>query len=246
MQLKTFYTSIFITIISVFSVLAQVDSTNQSLSLTIGASLPMSNYAATTNDGGYAKLGLAIQSNYSYNFTQSIGAIASYNFFRNTINADALANNFKTKVESQIERSVDYSSSTANNWNAHSVLIGLNYLKSLTSNNKLAFHATMLAGSAFVYSPASETTVFVNNVFYRTTVKRSFNACLSYQIQAGLSYKTGPKTSLNFNANYLGMNLEGYNLEITDVGNNSYLNNKYQFKQSIEMLNLSIGIATHF
>jgi hypothetical protein len=246
MQFKTFYTSIIFIIITVASAVAQSDSTNQSFSLTVGASLPMSNYAATTNDGGYAKLGLAIQSNYSYKFNQNIGAIASYNFFRNTINADALANNFKTKVESQIERSVDYSSSTAYNWNAHTVLIGVNYSKSLTSNNKLAYHAAVLAGSAFVYSPASETTVFVNNVFYRTTVKRSFNACLSYQIQAGLYYKTGPKTSLNFNANYLGMNLEGYNLEITDVGNNSYLNNKYQFKQSIAMLNFSIGIATHF
>jgi hypothetical protein len=247
MNLRTTIVALAVCIFIIGNVSAQSDTTvNQSLSLVIGTSLPMSEYAATTATGGYAKTGLAIHSNYIYLFNKNFGACANYTFFLNKVNSDAVAKNYKSTIEGQINRSVDYSAATANNWNGHSAMIGLTYNKEFSTCKKLCLNASVLAGTCYAYSPASESTVLINRVYYSAVVKRSGNFCLSYQANVGLAYQTGPKTSLNFNACYTGMNLKGYNLDVTDLGNNAYINDTYQFSQKISMLSFAVGIATHF
>ena len=216
------------------------------LSFHIGASLPMSGYATKVENGGFAKNGLAIQGNYSLNLYKDFGFAANYSFFLHNLDDSALSKSFSAKAEAQVGNKVRFQESRANNWNGHAALVGVNYNKAISTNKKLVAYATLLGGICYVNSPASQTTVLINEAFYRTTVKRAANFCFAYQAIAGLNYMTGPKTSLGILTSYTGMHVRGYNLDITDVGNGSYLNKTYQFQQKISMLNVTVGITTHF
>ena len=227
---------------------AEKDTTqlNHALSLHIGASLPMSTYAQKAENGGFANTGLSIQGNYTLKLFKDFGFAANYSFFVHNVDDSALSKTFSAKAESQVGNKVRFQESRANNWNGHAAMVGVTYNKSISANKKLVFYATLLGGTNYVSSPASQTTVLINEAFYRTTVKRAKNFCFTYQALAGINYMTGPKTSLGILTSYTGMNLKGYNLEITDVGNSSYLNKTYKFQQNISMLNVMVGITTHF
>jgi hypothetical protein len=227
---------------------AETDTTRlkHALSLHIGTSLPLSIYAQKAENGGFAKNGIAIQGNYSLNLYKNFGFAANYSFFLHNVDDSALSKSFSAKAEAQVGNKVKFQESRANNWNGHAAMIGINYYKVVSKNKKLMFNATLLGGVNYVSTPASQTTVQINDAFYRTTVKRAKNFCFAYQALAGLNYMTGPKTSLGILASYTGMNLKGYNLDITDVGNGSYLNKTYKFQQKISMVNITVGITTHF
>lgn len=243
--------SLIITIIICFAgsvAFAQIDTIikKQSLSLTAGTSMPLSEYKQTTNGGAYANTGLTIQSRYTYELFKQLSVEANYTFFANGINTDAIASTNKKTIEDQIGKEVEYSGASGNFWYTHNLMAGPNYKINLTADKKFSANLGILCGASLVTTPASETVTSVNEVFYRSSSKRTQNITLVYQGIIGLAYQIKPKTSFTFNAGYIGMNLKGYNLEVIDIGNNSYTQTTYKFEQKISTLNFTIGIATHF
>ena len=164
----------------------------------------------------------------------------------NKVNDEALANDLKTTIESQVNNKLNYASAKSNNWINNALLGGFGLRNALNKNGKLVAFANFQAGIAYVFTPSTETFIQIDQLFYSTKVKRSKNFAPAFAGNIGINYIFTPKTSIIFNTNFSNILLNGNNLEVTEIGNNSYVSKEYYFEQKISSLNFSLGISTHF
>jgi hypothetical protein len=250
--MKGFCIAIFCTLLSSSTIFAQVDSLpvavkKQSLFLSAGLCMPISDYASTNgNKAAYANKGFATISNYNYGIYKMIEVVFSHIFIVNKLNDEVIASNLKSTIGAQVDNDITYTSAKSSNWNSNSVLGGLGLRTALDGKKKLKLYVNAQAGISLVNSPRSETLVQIDQLFYSTKVKKSMNWAPIFTGNIGINYLFAPKTGLVFNANYLNINLVGNNLDVTEIGNNTYQNKIYSFEQKINSLNFTLGISTHF
>lgn len=227
---------------------AQVKEKKQVFFMSAGYAMPLGDYASSlaAAQSGYAQNGFTTLSNYSIKLYQFIEFNASHLFVINKVNADAVAANNKMTIESELSNSIDYSAAKSNNWNTNALCAGIGVRFPLDKNKKVNLFANAQAGIALVNTPATETMIQIDELFFSSRVKRSQNFAPAYTGNIGILYQFTAKTGLVFNTNFVNLNVIGNNLNITDVGNNTYLNDTYSFEQKIQSLNFSIGFSTHF
>ena len=226
---------------------AQVKNKKQSFFMSAGVSMPLSNYASTNGDNSaYAKKGFSVTSLYNYKLASMIDLVFSHVFMINHVNEDALTTNIKNNIGAQVENEITYAAGKSTNWNCNSLMTGLGIRKDIGSNKKLSIYANVQGGICMVNSPATETIIQIDQLFYSTKIKKSNNLAPVYSGNLGLNYLFAPKTGLIFNTNFIGLNLIGNNLDVTEIGNNTYTNKTYSFEQKISSINFTIGISTHF
>jgi hypothetical protein len=224
-----------------------VKDKKQSFFITAGLSLPMAAYASTSEgNAAYAKTGFATTSIYSRNIYKMVEVVFSHVFIINKVNNDALVNNIKTTIGNQVDNDITYASAKSSHWNSNSLLAGIGIRKAIDAQKKLNFYANAQAGISLVNSPYTETIVQIDQLFYSTKVRKSTNWAPVFGGNLGVNYLFFPKTSLVFNANFISINLVGNNLDVTEIGNNTYLNKIYSFEQQISSLNFTLGFCTHF
>jgi hypothetical protein len=229
---------------------SQTDSLNkpvkkQTFFVSAGISMPISTGFASRADG-YAKNGFTTISTYSNQFYKMLEFSISHVFMVNKINTSDLANNLKTTIESQVNNKLNYTSAKSSDWINNALVGGIGIRKALNQNGKLVAFANIQAGIAYVFSPSTETFIQIDQLFYSTRVKRTKNFAPAFGGNIGINYMFTPKTGIIFNTNFSNINLNGNNLEVTEIGNNSYESKMYYFEQKISSLNFSLGISTHF
>jgi hypothetical protein len=216
----------------------------QVFSVSAGISLPMGSYSATEAGGGFAKAGFATNCSYRNNFYKFIEFAASYTFSLNKVDANALSNINRKLIESQVENKVEYTAANGGYWNIHTAMIGLGVKFDIGA--KVNFFANVQGGLAIVNSPNSETLVLINQTSYSTKTNSSWNSAPAIGANIGVIYHVGKKTGILLNMNGLQSTIVGNNLEVADIGNNTYKFDTYSFQQKITNLNISLGLSTHF
>lgn len=219
----------------------------QSLFVSAGISLPLSNYASTNGENSaYAKKGFTTTSLYNYKISNMFDLVFSHVFMINKINEEALTSNIKSNIGTQVENEITYAAAKSTNWNSNALMTGLGIRKDIGLAKKMNIYANLQAGICMVNSPTTETIVQIDQLFYSTKIKKSNNWAPVYSGNLGVNYLLAPKTGLIFNTNFIGLKLVGNNIDVTEIGNNTYTNKTYGFEQKISSLNFTLGISTHF
>lgn len=186
-------------------------SNNSTLSLSIGPSLPVGNYAKTdpaNNLSGYSKAGESINISFGYKLNKGIGLEAMLYGERNGLNTKAFANQLSELGFFAFYGDPRYYSNWTidkKSWYAESLLLGVTrqwYIGK--TNSRVSIVAKALGGLAYVQYPelSANSKSDTSYVIIRQNSASAFGA--SFLLSAGVEYKLSKNTGILFSCEYFG------------------------------------------
>jgi len=197
------------------------------LSLSIGPSFPVGDYAKTNvnnNLAGFAKTGEQVELSFEHKLSKHFGLAVMLHGQRNTINTTAMSEEF-----SQLKFYTAYFTGTtgyptippppvtssyytypnwkfdAKSWLTGSLLIGAaGDFPIDTKTNKLFITAKAMAGASYVSAPSMHGKSITDSTLAEVSQNGATAFAFSYLISGGLKYKLTQKLRLLFNVNYFG------------------------------------------
>jgi hypothetical protein len=199
---------------------AQTIPDKNTLSFSIGASLPVGNFSSTdpsNNLSGYAVPGLSANFSFNHKLNKQLGFTGMLYGQRNGINTGTLSDQLDKSYFFPIAFSTGspyFPSGDQGvyfNWNIEkkywyleSVMLGLREELLFKKNNKLSLVAKALIGAAYAQSPTlngKSITDTSYSVFYQSGAS-AFG--FSYILSTGMNYKLSDKLYLKLDAYYFG------------------------------------------
>ena len=217
------------------------------VAVSIGGSIPISNYAATDSTrgsgSGYAKTGVNLNLTAGYKFLPFMGAM---------IKVDASANKFDIETfAQQVSSPTVQTTATASPYSMGSVFLGPFFS---FSTEHVDFDLHTLVGASSMSFPKIGVTQSIPG--YPISIKSTFeipaSATFAYNVGAGLKIKFGGPVSLLLNADYFGAEYHYTNLKTTresavlGSSSTSSVIDKRSYKQKVDLVNLTVGVAFNF
>jgi hypothetical protein len=192
--------------VSIFTVqylYSQNEYKKDSLSFSIGASIPVGNFASTANIGECANF------SFDHKINKQLALIVMLYAQRNGLNTSAYAKEFaKTAFFADLPAlGPRYYSNwivDKKSWYMESLQIGIAKEIPFSGNNKISFIAKALVGAAYAQLPKLYAQSFTDTSYAAIFQNGASAFGLSYSIGAELKYKLNRKFDLIFNAAYFG------------------------------------------
>ena len=205
MKLRNLIILLVITISVPYQLLAQSNSERSSLSLSIGASIPVGDFSKTdanNTSSGYAKTGETVKLSFGYKLTKIIGLEAMAYGQRNTLNTGAFQKELDKTYFFQDARNYPNWEVEKKNWMTGSVLAGVTGEYAIDPKNKISIKAKALAGLALVKSPDLKAESRSDNAYATFTGNYGSDKGISFLLGAGLNYKLSNHFGLFLNSEY--------------------------------------------
>ncbi|HEX4374077.1 MAG TPA: hypothetical protein VHZ50_12305 [Puia sp.] len=211
--MKNCFLVILISIFAVQCLYAQKDSSKNSLSFSIGPSIPVGSFAGTDfskSSSGFAKIGEAVNFSFDHKLSEHLSFTVMWYGQRNGLNTKT----FQTQLATNSAFFWDLSSSEPRrypnwvvdkkSWYVGSLQIGITEEMPFSANSKISFIAKALIGGAYVQLPKLHAQSFSDTSYVVLQQNGASAFGLSYTIGAGLKYKLNKKFNLIFDADYFG------------------------------------------
>ena len=220
-----------------FNVYAQNFKKESSLTIAIGPSFPLGEFAdkdlynekdGLASVGGYASIA------YGYQFSRFFGAIASIDGRIHGVDKDALKA-YTLPTGSGASMSLETST-----WRFLRIMTGISQTVPITKNEKLALEIKELIGIQFSNSPEVQTSGFIPGVGSLNNVEESQSVnSFAFGLGLGFKYKLGDNLGLKFFGEYQGAN-PSFKYNYDDVSKT------YEVKQQTSAFNAGLGISFGF
>lgn len=211
--MKNCFLVILISIFTVQCLYSQKDFSKNSLSFSIGPSIPVGSFAGTDfskSSSGFAKMGESANFSFDHKLNKQLSfAIVLYGE-RNGLNTKALASQLATNSAFFWDLSTPHPRRYPNwvvdkkSWYLESLQIGITEEIPFSANNKISFIARALVGAAYAQLPKLHAQSFSDTSYVVLQQNGASAFALSYTIGVGLKYKLNSKFGLILNADYFG------------------------------------------
>lgn len=212
------------------------------VSLSGGASIPLSDYAATDFDiesSGFASTGGSFTIDFGYRLNEYLSLEGLLSGGVNRFDYVALQDWFNENYTEALPDTRWLVESKS--WGLGGLLVGLTGSLPLT-RNKLCLDARALAGFTYVYSPALTITGFENGEDdLRLYIDQYSAISWAIDIGAGFRYKRTRKQYFTLYADYVVAHPQYNSVEIQD--NDIGLSRETSFSQKIYTINITLGIG---
>jgi hypothetical protein len=193
---------------------SQVDYNKNSLSFSLGSSIPIGNFGSTSTSNkyaGYAKIGEAVNLTIAHKLSRKIALVGTLYGQRNALNTALLAKQYE-----KVAIPFYYNGNGPNyypnwsfnkkSWYIGSLLLGLNTELLNTQRGKLSVTAKVLAGLAYVQLPELNGNSKTDTSFLVIKQSSATSFAMAYQVGIGINYKCSNKWMLLANVEYFGTN----------------------------------------
>ena len=220
------------------------------MSIAMGASIPMSDFASTSaenRDAGYATTSFALGFDGAYLFTKNFGLGGAVLLSNNSVARTQLRDNLLTRIEEDYpdfelpeESQISFEVGA---WNTINLMVGP-YL-SLPAN-QMTLDVRALAGASFVLPPEFQVNLSTPEQDLRrySDIKRTVN--FGYLIGGGFRFNTRANYIIRLSVDYTNTKAS---VKVTDqiTKNNQTEENPIRtLKQPISALIIGVGIGYHF
>ena len=241
---------------------ASYAQTNSTLSISVGAASPYGDFGSTDIKNplsGAAKLGATLDISYAYKITKILGITGLVRTQMNATNTDVLANELKTQAG-------DNRKMESTSWLSGSALVGWTFGIPITENFSIETRAMM--GYSRIASPK----VTISNDSGYTFTHTSSTGAFSYLLGGGLKYNLSERLCVMANVDYFNAYAEFREVDVTITGpadpllpstqtGFAFIDNlpldkldkrklsdleKRNFVQSVETLNVTVGVGLRF
>ncbi len=188
-----------------YQLFAQSISGRNSLSLSLGTSIPVGDFSKTDGENifsGYAKTGETVKLSFNYKLTKIIGLEAMVYGQRNALNIGEFEKQLGETYFFQDGRNYSNWEGEKKSWMTGSVLAGITGEYAIDHTNKISIKAKALAGLALVKSPNLEAESKSGNAFAAFRGEYGSAKGFSVLFGAGLNYKLNNRFSLFLNSEY--------------------------------------------
>lgn len=194
-----------ITIAAPHTLLAQSISERSSLSISIGASIPVGDFSITDANNtfsGYAKIGETVKLSFGYKLTNIIGLEAMVYGQRNALNTGASQKELDKTYFFQDARNYSNWEVVKKNWMIGSLLAGVTGDYTIDQRNKISIKAKALAGLALIKSPDLKAESNSGNAYAAFRGEYGSAKGMSVLLGAGLNFKLNHRFNLFLNSEY--------------------------------------------
>ncbi|HSZ87708.1 MAG TPA: hypothetical protein VK787_16860 [Puia sp.] len=210
--MKSCFLIILVSIFAVQCLNAQKEYSKNSLSFSIGPSIPVGSFAGTNlsnGSSGFAKIGESVNFSFDHRLNQHLVFTVMLSGQINRLNTNAL----KTQL-SEYPFFADFSSIGTRHysnwvvdkksWCLESLQMGITEEIPFSNNDNLSFTGKILCGATYAQLPLISAQSF-SDTSYATYIRRKASAfAFSYLAGAGLKYKFKRKVYFLFDLNYFG------------------------------------------
>jgi hypothetical protein len=217
-----------------FAITAFSQETRKGLiGISLGPSIPLGDYAdndGDNEDAGFAMTGLHLNLNFNYKFNENLGFAALWTGNAHPIDVDEMVDLFWS-----IDPSLNWEVETEA-WSSGSLMGGL--LVSFPYD-KVDFDIKGLIGYSSSTIPNIDVTASDGSTAVNIKQNEAVAMAFAVNLGAGLRYNVSDKIALTINMDYFSTKPE---FEVATTSNFGYSSND-DFKQTINMLNISFGIG---
>lgn len=189
----------------------RVSPNENTLSFSVGASIPVGNFSSTNSAGklaGYARTGETINFSFEHKLNKKTGLVAMLYGQRNGINTDVRGRQFdKTGwfgSNSFEPRYYPNWSIAKKSWHLESLLFGVSGEFPVDENQKFSFTAKMLLGLAYAQLPKLNASSKTDTSFTEINQSGASAFGFSYLASVGIKYKWSQKIYLLGSIDYFG------------------------------------------
>ena len=186
-------------------------SNKGTLSLSIGPSFPLGNYAKTdqaNNLSGYSKAGESINISFNYKLNNGVVFEAMLYGERNGLNTKAFANQFSEAGFFTFYGDPRYYSNWTidkKSWNVESLLLGVTRHWPIGKpNGRISILAKTLLGLAYVQSPELNANSKTDTSYVILHQNNASAIGTSFLLSAGVEYRLSKKIGIVFSCDYFG------------------------------------------
>ncbi len=223
-------------VLASFNVYAQNFKKESSITIAVGPSFPIGEFANKNlydNKAGLASVGGFASIGYGYQFSKFFGAIASVTGRIHGVDKNALQT-YTLPIGSGSSLSLKTST-----WRFLRVMAGLSQSIPITKNEKLSLEIKELIGIQFINSPEIQMVGFIPGIGSINTVEESQSEnSLAYGLGIGLNFKVDNKLKLKIFSDYQGGARPKFTyVDVTAVK---------QIHQETSVINVGLGLAIGF
>lgn len=220
-----------------FTASAQTPSSNSSIGITIGPSIPVGSFGnkERSKSGGLAKIGGFLGIAYVYKLNKNIGLMVNVQGRIHDVDNNAL------RIEGIPESIAKGATFNSGSWKMGAVMVGPFHTISLTKTGKFNFEFKLMGGYQYTLSPDINASLAMpNQGMVQLQVYSKASNSFAYLLGAGLSHQVNQKLTLRFAADYSGTISES-SQGIFAIGPAIR-----QLRRDTDAVNLGLGLTVHF
>lgn len=202
------------------------------IGINAGVNIPMSRYAGTTptiiNGVGYAKTGERIDLSFGYKLSKSIGIAGMLSSIINSMDEQALTNNYSKLYYSNNVKI------TSTSWYLENIMLGA--YGSFSNAKKCSFESRVMIGALIATKPE----IIMSAASYKQDEKSATSANFCYLFGIGLKYNINDKLCFLSNLDYTGSKIIYSNIPIT---NSNGAKSSYTANLTYTAINIGIGLG---